>query len=229
MNFLDTLRQNAHQKPSAVVATFDGLSYSAENDMAAAELATLRLDVSGLLAEFAETSEDDLDAGETLMDRFDALMIGLVDSDKNGELDNDELDVLDVAYNIAADLLISRGASDDDVSAMLNEGDEIAAENIQELLINTAPNGEDEELDSILADAFEFDEDSDAAVLDATYKRALAIRNGKKTIIRKRISGTVRLSAKQKMAIKKAQRKAHSGAARAKRLKSMKRRQKMGL
>ena len=93
MNFLDTLRQNAHQKPSAVVATFDGLSYSAENDMAAAELATLRLDVSGLLAEFAETSEDDLDAGETLMDRFDALMIGLVDSDKNGELDNDELDV----------------------------------------------------------------------------------------------------------------------------------------
>ena len=229
MNFLDTLRQNAHQKPSTVVATFDGLSYSAENDMAAAELATLRLDVSGLLAEFAETSEDDLDAGETLMDRFDALMIGLVDSDKNGELDNDELDVLDVAYNIAADLLISRGASDDDVSAMLNEGDETAAENIQELLINTAPNGEDEELDSILADAFEFDEDSDAAVLDATYKRALAIRNGKKTIIRKRISGTVRLSAKQKMAIKKAQRKAHSGAARAKRLKSMKRRQKMGL
>ena len=108
-------------------------------------------------------------------------------------------------------------------------GDETAAENIQELLINTAPNGEDEELDSILADAFEFDEDSDAAVLDATYKRALAIRNGKKTIIRKRISGTVRLSAKQKMAIKKAQRKAHSGAARAKRLKSMKRRQKMGL
>ena len=229
MNFLDTLRQNAHQKPTVVVATFDGLSYSAENDMAAAELATLRLDVSGLLAEFAETSEDDLDAGETLMDRFDALMIGLVDSDKNGELDNDELDVLDVAYNIAADLLISRGASDDDVSAMLNEGDETAAENIQELLINTAPNGEDEELDSILADAFEFDEDSDAAVLDATYKRALAIRNGKKTIIRKRISGTVRLSAKQKMAIKKAQRKAHSGAARAKRLKSMKRRQKMGL
>ena len=66
-------------------------------------------------------------------------------------------------------------------------------------------------------------------MLDATYKRALAIRNGKKTIIRKRISGTVRLSAKQKMAIKKAQRKAHSGAARAKRLKSMKRRQKMGL
>ena len=168
MNFLDTLRQNAHQKPTVVVATFDGLSYSAENDMAAAELATLRLDVSGLLAEFAETSEDDLDVGET-------------------------------------------------------------AENIQELLINTAPNGEDEELDSILADAFEFDEDSDAAVLDATYKRALAIRNGKKTIIRKRISGTVRLSAKQKMAIKKAQRKAHSGAARAKRLKSMKRRQKMGL
>lgn len=225
------LRQKANASPQAnrPAAVFDGLAYSAEDDMAAAELATLKIDVGGLVAAWAETDDAELDAGETLADRFDAMMIGLVDADKNGELDDDELQVLDIAYNIAYDILTSRGANHDDAIALLNEADETAAENIHELLVNTGADGEDAELAAINAAAFEFDEDSDSAVMDATYKRTVAIRNGKKVVIRKRIAGTVKLTAKQKMAIKKMQRKAHSGAARNKRLKSLKRRQAMNL
>ncbi len=232
-DFMQNLRFKAHtnqngnhNKPSAV---FDGLEYRAEDDMAATELAVLKIDVGGLVAAWTETDEAELDEGETLADRFDAMMVGLVDADKNGELSDDELSVLDIAYNVAYDVLTSRGASHDDAIALINEADETAAENIHELLINTGADGEEAELAAINAAAFEFDEDSDSAVMDATYKRAVAIRNGKKVIVRKRIAGTVRLTAKQKAAIKKMQRKAHSGAARAKRLKSLKRRKAMGL
>ncbi|MDK4684707.1 hypothetical protein QDY71_02305 [Kingella negevensis] len=225
MSFLDQLLEKNPQK-TAPVAVFDDMGYATENDVAAAELTTLRLDVAGVLAEWAETDEDDLDDGETLLDRFDALMIGCVDTNKNGELDDDELEVLDYAYNIASDLMASYGVSDDDISAMLNDSDDDATANIHELLINTGADGEDAELARIHAAAFDFDEDSDAAVMDATYRRVLAIRNGKKTRIRKRIAGVVKLTAKQKMAIRKAQMKAHSGKARAQRLKSLRIRRK---
>lgn len=227
MNFLDTLRVEKNATKAPVTATFDGLDFSAENDMTAAETANLRLEVAGVIAAWAET--DDLDDDESIVDRFDAMMIGIVDADKNGDLDDDELALLDIAYNIAAEIFTAKGASDEDIDAMLNDGDPDAGENIHELIINTGADGEDEELNEINATAFDFDEDSDSAVLDATYKRKIAIRNGKKTIIRKRIAGRVRLTAKQKMAIKKMHRKSHSGKARMKRLKSLKRRKAMGL
>lgn len=47
--------------------------------------------------------------------------------------------------------------------------------------------------------------------------------------INKRISGKVRLSAKQRQAIRKAQRRANTGAAKMRRLKSFKMRRRMGL
>ncbi len=230
MDFINQLRLNSRQadKPAArQSAVFDGLSYSAESDMEAAELSRLKIDVAATIAEWTETDDDDLDAGESRADRFDALMIGLADADKNGDLSDDELNLLDIAYNVAYDILLAKGVSEDDADAMLNEGDAQAAEFIHELLVNTAADGEDAELDEI--NNFAFDSDSDAAVMDAAYKRTVAIRNGKKTIIRKRISGMVRLTAKQKAAIRKAQRKAHSGKARMSRLKSMKKRRSMGL
>ena len=55
------------------------------------------------------------------------------------------------------------------------------------------------------------------------------VRNGKKVRINKRVSGTVRLSAKQKVAIKKARLKSHNARAMLKRAKSMRKRKQMGL
>jgi hypothetical protein len=57
----------------------------------------------------------------------------------------------------------------------------------------------------------------------------MAIRAGKKVRIKKRISGHVRLSARQKVAVAKMQRRSHSGAAMARRMKSARIGRRMGL
>ena len=53
------------------------------------------------------------------------------------------------------------------------------------------------------------------------YKGVKAMRHGKVVVINKRISGKIRLSAKQKAALKKARRKAHNGLASMSRMKSI--------
>jgi hypothetical protein len=63
----------------------------------------------------------------------------------------------------------------------------------------------------------------DAAALDAaTYRREQAIRHGKRTVVRERVAGILRLSVAQKVAIRKARMRAHSATARARRLRSLK-------
>jgi hypothetical protein len=55
------------------------------------------------------------------------------------------------------------------------------------------------------------------------------VRNGKKLVLKRRVSGTVRRSGAQKIAIKRAQMKSRSSGAKLKRAKSMRVRMKMGL
>jgi len=70
---------------------------------------------------------------------------------------------------------------------------------------------------------------AEAKVFDATYKKKIVVRRGKKVRINKRVSGTVRLNAKQKMAVKKMLRKSHSAVAQMRRAKSVKVRKRSGL
>jgi len=70
---------------------------------------------------------------------------------------------------------------------------------------------------------------AEAKVFDATYKKKIVVRRGKKVRINKRVSGTVRLNAKQKMAVKKMLRKSHSAVAQMRRAKSVKIRKRAGL
>lgn len=53
------------------------------------------------------------------------------------------------------------------------------------------------------------------------YKAVKAIRNGQQVVVNKRISGTVRLSAKQRAALNKARAKSHTGAALKQRTRSL--------
>lgn len=184
--------------------------------------------------QWLETDEADLGDGETLADRLTALMIGIADADKDGEISDDEADVVQVAMNAAWDYLASKGVPEDDCSALFNDGDEAAASRVRDFVAGEVPDGDaaDEEIDN-----FVFSEEDQEplldcvgnAVCDAVYKKTFAIRKGKKVRISKRVSGTVRLSAKQKVAIRKAQMKSHSAAAMMRRLKSMKIRKKMGI
>ncbi len=215
-----------------VTAVFDGVEVTATDAASQYEITNLRLSVASLMTVWAETEEDDLDEGEGLNDRLDALFISLCDANKDGEIDDDEAKVLTMGYELAAEYLANKGVSDEDIDALINDADDEAAERVRDLLLNLLPDGEDAVGDEI--HGFAFDEDSDASVLDgatmdAVYKKRIVVRAGKKIKIRKRVSGRVRLSSKQKVAIGKAQRKAHSGGARARRARSMRKRSALGL
>jgi hypothetical protein len=185
----------------------------------------IKLKAVASIYEWVET--DNLGEGETNADRLMALIVGIADADKNGEITDDEAVVLDIALNAAADYLVSIGVDEEDVSLLLNDWDSDAADRVMELVASTLPDSEEDAMDKM--DDFVFGEKDQEPVLDAVYKKTAAIRNGKKVLLKKRISGTVRLSGAQKVAIKKMQRKSHSAGAQIKRMKSMMKRKKMNI
>lgn len=198
---------------SADEAMSDAEKYAATN---------IALNAVGAVQEWAET--DNLDEGEGYGDRLMAMLVGVADADKNGELTDDEVGVFTAAAESAWDYLSSKGVSDADIEVLLNEFDNEVADRVRELLVERLPDGEDAAGEEM--DAFAF---GDGKAMDAVYKKVMAVRKGKKVRINKRISGTVRLSAKQKLSIRKAVRKAHSAVAQMRRAKSMRVRGNSGL
>ena len=180
--------------------------------------------VAAALQQWAET--DDLEDGESLGDRLLAMMVGVADADKDGDLSDDEQEIISEAIDSAYRYLTAKGVPADDAETLLDEfGDEVAIR-VKDLLVDSLPDGEEADTD---IDNFVFTKEDNEPAFDAVYKKKMVIRNGKKIRINKRVSGTVRLTAKQKMAIRKAQRKAHSASALMRRMKSMRIRRRSGL
>ena len=188
-------------------------------------IADISMSAVSAVQQWAET--DDLDDGESYADRLMALVVGIADANKDGDITEDEQGVLEVALNAAWDYLVKCGATEEDAGALLNDWDDEAADRVRDLVASVLPEGDDEASAEI--DNFIFSESDQEPALDAVYKMKMAVRGGKKMRIRKRISGTVRLSAKQKLAIRKARMKSHSAGAMMRRMKSMRMRRKMGI
>lgn len=188
-------------------------------------IADITMSAVSAVQQWAET--DDLDDGESYADRLMALVVGIADANKDGDITEDEQGVLEVALNAAWDYLVKCGATEEDAGALLNDWDDEAADRVRDLVASVLPEGDDEASAEI--DSFVFSDSDQEPALDAVYKMKMAVRNGKKMRIRKRISGTVRLSAKQKLAIRKARMKSHSAGAMMRRMKSMRIRQRAGL
>ena len=188
-------------------------------------IADISMSAVSAVQQWAET--DDLDDGESYADRLMALVVGIADANKDGDITEDEQGVLEVALNAAWDYLVKCGATEEDAGALLNDWDDEAADRVRDLVASVLPEGDDEASAEI--DSFVFSESDQEPALDAVYKMKMAVRGGKKMRIRKRISGTVRLSAKQKLAIRKARMKSHSAGAMMRRMKSMRLRRKAGL
>lgn len=177
--------------------------------------------------EWAETAPADLDEGEGCGDRLFSLLAGIADSDLDGEISDAEADIINDAANAAADYLVAKGVPEADAVSLLEDFDNDLAEQVQELVLSSLPEGDEAAAEEI--DQFVFGDGSDESVLDATYKKKVVIRRGKKVRINKRVSGTVRLSAKQKIAVRKMLRKSHSAVAQARRAKSVRVRVRAGL
>ena len=190
-----------------------------------------KVDAAAAVQEWARTTAADLDEGETMAARLIALLIGIGDENKDGDIAEAEEVLVSASMEAAADYMLAKGVSEDDVLALLNDEDDEAAGRVAELLRGELPEGDDEAMDDV--DNFAFDSESSASlfdgVLDAVYKKKIVVRGGRKVRINKRVSGKVRLSSGQKIAIRKARRKAHSSMARMRRAKSMKLRARSGL
>lgn len=210
-------QQKAETKPKITLDSAAGDENATFDSASSFELAAIAQNAVAALHQWAET--DDLESGETMADRLMAMFVGIADNNKDGELDEDEQELVQAALEAAWDYLDSIGVGEDDISLLLNDWDDAVANNVIDLIATSLPDGD--AADDIIND-FAFGNDAQDAVFDATYAKRIAIRGGKKVRINKRISGTVRLSAKQKMAIRKMQSKSHSAKSRARRLRSMK-------
>jgi hypothetical protein len=175
-------------------------------------------------------SDIEMGEGEGAGDRLFAMLVGIADEDKDGELSAEEQAIVETAANEVWAYLSSKGVAEADLDDLFNSEDpavsNAAGERVREFLAETLPDGEEAAADEM--DDFTFGGDQ-AGVFDAVYKKRFAIKNGKKVIKRVRVAGTVRLSAKQKVAIRKASRKAHGARATMKRMKSMRVRASRGL
>lgn len=172
-----------------------------------------------------EWAESELEAGEGFGDRLYALIVGSA-TDGDEEMNDDEAEYAASLAELVGDYLEGKGADSADVDSLLGDdpsfGNDVAAR-IHDALLDQLPQGEDAMLD----DAEKFVSGDDDEMLDAVYKKVVAIRAGKKVRIKKRISGRVRLTAAQKGAVRKMQRKAFSGQAKMKRAKSMRLRNRL--
>lgn len=217
----------APQKKEKVI--LDGVDDGSDAPQGAAAYAEadLRLKAVAVVHQWAETGSDDLAEGESLADRLLAMVVGVCDADKDGEISDDEQDVCDIVLNAIWDYLSSKGVSDDDCDALLNEWDAAAGDRVKDLVVSALPDGDEASASDM--DSFAFDADSDGAVFDAVYKKKIVVRGGKKMRINKRVSGHVKLSAKQKISIRKMLRKSHSAVATMHRMKSVRIRKRAGL
>lgn len=189
---------------------------------AAYEQQSIALEAVAVLQQWLE--DDDLEPGETAAERLLTLVVGIADADHNGELDDDESLVVDLAREAMWDYLDALGVEAGDISALLDDWDEAAAERVRDAALAALPEGEEFDPSAVV-----FGEADQEPMFDATYRATWAVRGGVKRRIRKRISGSVRLSGAQKLALRKARMKANSAGARAHRLRSLRLRRKIGL
>ena len=228
MNTNQILRDAMKPSATAPAKNRQTLDSAAEPTLdSAGDYATKDVQLRGVTALHQWVETDDLDDGEGYADRLMALFVGIADENKDGEIGEEEQEVLEIALGAAWDYLAATGVTEGDADALLEDWDEDAAERVRDFLASALPEGEDTASDEV--DAFVFSADDQEPALDAVYKKVIAVRKGRKVRIRKRISGVVRLSAKQKVAIRKARMKSHSAKATIRRMKSVRLRKRMGL
>ncbi|HBO3570038.1 TPA: hypothetical protein L4S74_003980 [Escherichia coli] len=164
-----------------------------------------------------------IEDGDPEADSFDALaitMAGLADIDEDTDFNDEQVDAYNDALAALADAAVALGADQDDVTEMIDDEDDSAAERVYDALSESDADMME------AAIAIYTVAGGDSAMLEAVRKKV--VRDGKVTIIRKRPRPR-RMTSLQKQALKKARRKAHTSVANINRKKSMRIRKKRGL
>ncbi|HZX80984.1 MAG TPA: hypothetical protein VFE72_08550, partial [Lysobacter sp.] len=140
----------------------------------AGDYATKDVELRGVTALHQWVETDDLDDGEGFADRLLALFVGIADENKDGDIIEEEQDVIEIALTAAYDYLVTAGVTDEDASALLEDWDETAAERVRDFLAGVMPEGDDTAADEV--DAFIFTAADQEPALDAAYKKVIAVR-----------------------------------------------------
>ena len=204
-----------------------------DGDMAAIKAYGVITSANGASAvqEWAGMSEDMADGEKA--DGLLNLIRGMVDMNGDGELSELEQEAYVVMADAAWAYLESKGATPEDLELIFNSENadqsvEDAAVRVLDLLAAEMPEGDDAMMEEL--SKFTFDDSAlQSAMMDAAYKKVASIRYGRKVMVNKRVSGTVKRSAKQKLALQKAQRRSHNAQAQAMRVKSFKLGERLGL
>lgn len=242
-DFLNPLNQPMLDSAASTAATAVETATALDSTALNSEIQNLRKTTLATIFILASSIvENDLADDELPSERLDSLLAGL---SSNGDDDEMEVDsaTLDIVIACAQDALATLGVEDSVITAMFGgdaEADE-AIEAAAETIESNTPSGDDLEE---LIDLFVYGEaEDDELLLDGVslgktttksgkfgkvvYKAVKAIRNGKISIVNKRVSGKVKLSPKQRAALNKARKKAGSSASIAKRMRSMKKAKKL--
>ena len=166
-----------------------------------------------------------IEDGNFTYDNLDEFVCAVADLDGDFEISEEEGDYYNSVWQQIPNALLTLGAPEDDVekgeAVKLSLDSEKADDDD---LIAGFAYGED----AVLENADD-DPEGRHMVLEAAYKKRKVVRDGKVVVVRKRVSGKIRLSAAQKAGLRKARRKAHTGAAKLARRKSMRIRKRRGL
>ena len=160
-----------------------------------------------------------LEEGDFSSDAMNALVAGMADVDGDEEINDSEQEYYDSLYTMAADALVELGGDVSNVQEFM-EGDDEAGAKLGAFLSGRMDDVEsaDDELVSKYAV-------KQSLIMDATVK---VVRNGK-VVLKKIPLRKKKLSSAQKMALKKARRKANTSSARKKRQKAMRLRKSRSL
>ena len=210
---LDSCTTTGKREEKPALDAVDAVSAHALND-AALEAATV---IQAWL-------EEEPEEGETFADTLQDMFFENADMNEDGDLSDDETALVDARLNAAYDYMVAHGAYEEDAYKLLSEWNADAAERVHDLLIAKLPDGEAADKD---IDDFVFGPEAEVPVMDSVHKKVVAIRNGKKVRILKKISGPKNM--KRVALARKNARKMHSAAARIKRAKSMRIRMARGL
>lgn len=165
----------------------------------------------------------DLGENENQADRLFALIIGIIDEDKNGEVSEDEQYFFDLVIEYVAQYLISLDVDINDVKSLLENWSSETAEKVCNFISGKISSDESQAIDSVISFVV-----GGGVTFDSATRKEVVFRNGKKTVKNKRIGGKFVMSAKHKVALAKNRMKSKSTTALKKLSKSLKARAKAG-
>jgi len=155
---------------------------------------------------------------------LDDLAVGMADLDGDEEIGDEEEDIYNDLLSAVGAAFVKLGGDKANVQAFIDDEDDTAGNKLGSYLTEKMDSVESDDDDLVAGFAV-----SDDEILEAAYKRVKVVKNGRVVFKKKRIGKPKRMSAKQRAALKKARKKANTGAARKNRKKAMRIRKSRGM